>query len=116
MRSRVIGTLQRSTRLLPTHPGRRRLSELRALHRLVRLPAARLREEQWRRLQAIAERASALPLWQARMRAAGWPGRSPRTPDEFACLAPLTADELRREGTRLLVPGVDAQELLRITT
>jgi phenylacetate-CoA ligase len=116
MRARVIGTLQRATRVLPWHPGQRRLTELRALHRLARLPAARLREEQWRRLQAIAERAAAVPFWRERMRAAGWPGRAPQTPDELAGLAPLTADDLRREGMRLLLPGVAAPELLRITT
>ncbi len=116
MRSRAIGTLQRATRYLPRHPGRARLTELRSLHRLVRLPAARLREAQWRRLLAIAAQASSVPFWAERMRAAGWSGRVPESPDEFARLSPLTGDELRREGTRLLVPGVQAQELLRITT
>jgi len=116
MRSRAIGTLQRATRWLPGHPGRARLRELHSLHRLERLPPARLREAQWRRLLAIAEHASAVPLHAERMRAAGWSGRVPRSADEFARLPPLTADELQREGTRLLVPGVRLEELLRITT
>jgi len=116
MRSRAMGTLQRATRLLPWHPGRARLTELHALNRLLRLPADRLREVQWRRLVAIAEKASAAPFWAGRMRAAGWSGPAPRSPDELSRLPPLTADELRREGTRLLVPGADADGLLRITT
>ena len=116
MRSRAMATLQRATRYLPLHPGRARLRELRSLHRLMRLPPARLREAQWRRLLAVTEQACGVPFWAERMRAAGWSGRVPASPDEFARLAPLSADELRREGTRLLVPGVEAQELLRITT
>jgi phenylacetate-coenzyme A ligase PaaK-like adenylate-forming protein len=116
MRSRAVGMLQRAARWLPGHPGRARLAELRALHRLVRMPAARLAEMQWRRLLTIAERAASVPFHAERMRAAGWSGPMPRSADEFARLPPLTADDLRREGTRLLVPGVDARELLRITT
>jgi len=116
MRSRTIGMLQRAARWLPGHPGRARLAELRALHRLVRMPAARLAEMQWHRLLTIAARAESVPFHAERMRAAGWSGPMPRSADEFARLPPLTADDLRREGTRLLVPGVDARELLRITT